>query len=237
MSTGANNVATEPGNVRWHPFAESGALRDDARRRVIAAAKKAIDERGRFAIVLAGGSTPRALYRSLQEADTDWSRWHVYFGDERCVAADDAERNSVMAAATLLFHVPIPRMQIHDIPAEFGAAHATRIYSRTLRDAGEFDLVLLGLGEDGHMASLFPGYVPDPSEADVIAVFDAPKPPPERVSLSAARLSRTRAALFLVEGESKREAVRRWRDGADIPAAAIRPRSGVDVLVDARLLD
>jgi 6-phosphogluconolactonase len=237
MSTTADNVASRRGDVRWHPFAESGALRDEAQHRVIAAATKAIAQRGRFAIVLAGGSTPRALYRSLQQADTDWSRWHVYFGDERCVAADDPERNSVMAAATLLFHVPIPRIQIHDIPAEFGAAHATRNYSRTLRDAGEFDLVLLGLGEDGHVASLFPGRVTDSAEADVIAVFDAPKPPPERVSLSAARLSRTRSALFLVEGESKREAVQRWRNGADIPAAKIRPPSGVDVLLEARLLD
>ena len=237
MSTTTANTATARGDVRWHPFAESRELRDEAQRRVVTAAKKAIDERGRFAIVLAGGSTPRALYRSLQEADTDWSRWHVYFGDERCVPADDAERNSVMAAATLLSHVPIPRAQIHDIPAELGAAHATRSYSRTLRDVGEFDLVLLGLGEDGHVASLFPGHVTDSAEADVIAVFDAPKPPPERVSLSAARLSRTHAALFLVEGESKREAVHRWRNGADIPAAAIRPRSGVDVLLEAGLLD
>lgn len=223
--------------VRWFPFVDSVALRADARRRVIDAARAAIEARQRFAIVLAGGSTPRALYRSLQDADTDWSRWHVYFGDERCVPADDPERNSVMAAATLLFHVPIPRAQIHAIPAEYGAAHAARNYLRTLRDAGEFDLVLLGLGEDGHVASLFPGRATDAAQADVIAVLDAPKPPPERVSLSAARLSRTRAALFLVEGESKREAVHRWRNGADIPAAAIRPRSGVDVLVDAHLLD
>lgn len=237
MSATADNVANGRGNLRWHPFAESGALRDEARLRVIAAAAKAIDARGRFVIVLAGGSTPRALYRSLQDADTDWSRWHVYFGDERCVAADDPERNSVMAAATLLFHVPIPRTQIHAIPAEYGAAHAARNYLRTLRDAGEFDLVLLGLGEDGHVASLFPEHVTHAAQADVIAVLDAPKPPPERVSLSAARLSRTRAALFLVEGESKREAVRRWRNGADIPAAKIRPPAGVDVLVDASLLD
>jgi 6-phosphogluconolactonase len=236
MSTIAN-TAPDRGEVRWHPFAESQALRDDAHRRVIEAAGRAIDERGHFVIVLAGGGTPRALYRSLRDADADWSRWHVYFGDERCVAADDPERNSVMAAESLLDHVPIPRSQRHAIPAELGAAAAAQMYSRTLHDVGEFDLVLLGLGEDGHVASLFPGRTVDTERSDVVAVFDAPKPPPERVSLSAARLSRTRAALFLIEGESKREAVRRWRDGVDIPASAIRPHSGVDVLLDASLLD
>jgi len=232
MST---NVAAAS-EVRWHPFADGGALRADARRRVIDSAARAIDERRRFVIVLAGGSTPRALYRSLRDADTDWTRWHVYFGDERCVAADDAERNSVMAAETLLDHVPIPPAQRHAIPAELGADAAARRYSDALRDVGEFDVVLLGLGEDGHAASLFPGQVA-PAESDVVAVFDAPKPPPERVSLSAARLSRTRAALFLIEGESKRDAVRRWRAGVDIPASTIRPRSGVDVLLDASLLE
>jgi 6-phosphogluconolactonase len=235
MSTTAASTAPAS-EVRWHPFAESGALRADAHRRVLEAAARAIDERRRFVIVLAGGSTPRALYRSLRDAETEWSRWHVYFGDERCVAADDPERNSVMAAETLLDHVPIPPSQRHAIPAELGADVAARMYSQVLRDVGEFDLVLLGLGEDGHVASLFPGHVAQPGH-DVVAVFDAPKPPPERVSLSAARLSRTRAAMFLVEGESKREAIRRWRAGTDIPAAAIRPHSGGDVLLDAGLLD
>jgi 6-phosphogluconolactonase len=235
MSTIAASTVPQS-EVRWHPFAESRALLDDAHRRVIAAAGRAIDERGHFVIVLAGGSTPRALYWNLRDADTDWSRWHVYFGDERCVASDDPERNSVMAAETLLDHVPIPRSQRHPIPAELGAAAAAHTYSRTLHDVGEFDLVLLGLGEDGHVASLFPGRIADSENADVVAVFDAPKPPPERVSLSASRLSRTRAALFLVEGESKHEAVRRWRAGVDIPASAIRPHSGVDVLLEANLL-
>ncbi len=98
--------------------------------------------------------------------------------------------------------------------------------------------MLLGLGEDGHTASLFPmhdwGAAPD--SPDVLAVFDAPKPPPQRVSLSAARLSRAREVLFLVAGESKRDAVKRWRAGEQLPAAAIQPAAGVDVLVESVLL-
>jgi 6-phosphogluconolactonase len=230
--------AVEGAGVRWFPFADNVALCDDARRRVIDAARAAIEARQRFVIVLAGGSTPRALYRSLRDAHTDWSRWHIYFGDERCVAADDPERNSVMAAEAWLDHVPIPSSQRHPIAAELGADVAAQRYARELAGVGEFDLVLLGLGEDGHVASLFPGDRKrlENSASDTLAVFDAPKPPPERVSLTVKRLSRTRSALVLIEGESKRDAVRRWRAGENIPASAIRPPSGVDVLLTENLL-
>jgi 6-phosphogluconolactonase len=232
-----SNRATA-GGTRWHPFATSAALVADARERVIAAADDAISARGRFVIVLSGGNTPRALYRSLRDAGTDWTRWHVYYGDERCVAAHDAGRNSVMAAETLLDAVAIPREQCHAIPGELGADAAARVYAMTVRDIGAFDLVLLGLGEDGHTASLFPNASEQrvDSRGDVIAVSDAPKPPPERVSLSAARLSDARVVLFLVGGESKRDAVRRWREGEAIPAAKIAPAGGVDVLIDASLV-
>ena len=233
----ARNQPDDAG-VRWFPFATSAALRDDARRRVLEAARDAIAGRGRFNIVLAGGNTPRALYESLRDAQTEWSRWNVYFGDERCVAPDDPDRNSVMAARAWLDQVPIPSSQRHPIPAELGAEAAARHYARELENVVEFDLVLLGLGEDGHVASLFPGEAEDREDSarDVIAVFDAPKPPPERVSLTASRLGRTRGALFLIEGGSKRDAVRRWRMGENIPASTIRPASGVDVLLSADLL-
>jgi len=238
MSVSVAKPTVDGGDVRWFPFADSAALCADACRRVIDAARTAIDARQRFVIVLAGGSTPRALYRSLRDASTDWSRWHIYFGDERCVAADDPDRNSVMAAEAWLDHVPIPSSQRHSIAAELGAEVGAQRYAHELEGVGEFDLVLLGLGEDGHVASLFPGdrKQPEESAGDTLAVFDAPKPPPERVSMTAQRLSRTHAALFLVEGESKREAVRRWRAGDNIPATLIRPPSGVDVLLSANLL-
>ncbi|HEV2008279.1 MAG TPA: 6-phosphogluconolactonase [Burkholderiales bacterium] len=224
--------------VRWIGAADATALRRSAYHRIVGAAARAIERRGRFLIVLAGGNTPRGVYELLRAASTDWSRWHVYFGDERCLLPDDADRNSRMAAGAWLEHVPIAPDQIHVIPAELGAETAALRYADTLRGVGDFDLVLLGLGEDGHTASLFPGHDwgAAPDSADVLAVFDAPKPPPQRVTLSAARLSRAREVLFLVEGEAKRSAVARWRAGEQLPAGAIQLAGGVDVLVESALL-
>ncbi|HXI36898.1 MAG TPA: 6-phosphogluconolactonase, partial [Burkholderiales bacterium] len=123
--------------------------------------------------------------------------------------------------------------------AELGAERAAQAYAGTLRDVGAFDLVVLGLGEDGHTASLFPGHDwgEAPGAPAALAVLDAPKPPRERVSLSAARLSHAREAVFLVSGESKRQAMADWRAGKPIPAravapaAGVAPTAGVDVLV------
>ena len=238
MSTTDTEDYAGPGGVRWIAMADAVALRQVAYRRILDAAAHAIERCGRFLIVLAGGDTPRAIYRMLRTAQTDWSRWHVYFGDERCLPPADAGRNSRMAADAWLDHVPIPLDQVHAIPAELGASAAALACAQSLRGVGDFDLVLLGLGEDGHTASLFPGrdWGVATNAPDALAVFDAPKPPPQRVSLSAARLSRTREALFLVEGQSKRDAVMQWRVGADIPARAIQLEAGVDVLVEAILL-
>lgn len=223
--------------VRWHPVADAEALQQAAYRWIIDASVRAIAARGRFVIVLSGGNTPRAIYAMLRDADTDWSRWEIWFGDERCVPPDDPQRNSVMARDAWLSHVAIPQDRVHVIAVELGADAAARAYADALRSVGDFDLVLLGLGEDGHTSSLFPGHdwgtAADAPET--LAVSDAPKPPPQRITLSAARLGRTREALFLIEGDSKRDAVRRWLAGDAIPARSIRPRAGVDALIDASL--
>lgn len=231
-------VQADHSKVRWHTVENIAELYESAYKKILDFASCAIKQRGRFLFVLAGGNTPKGVYQLLRYADTDWSGWQVYFGDERCLAANDPERNSQMAASAWLDHVAIPKNQVHVIPAELGALAAARAYTRTLYDVDEFDLVLLGLGEDGHTASLFPAndWGTEASAANMLAVANAPKPPAQRVSLSAARLSRSRAVLFLVTGESKRDAVRRWHGGADIPAAAIQPPTGVDVLVEAMLL-
>lgn len=188
-----------------------------------------------FSIVLAGGNSPLALYRRLAGEAMQWNKWRVYFGDERCLPLDHPDRNSLQARHALLDHVPIESEHIFTPPSELGPIEAASRYGAMLADAGEFDLVLLGLGEDGHTASLFPDHELGLSRdaPDVLPVFDAPKPPPERITFSANRLSRAKQVIFLVTGESKRDAIRRWRRGELIPAATISARRSLIVLADS----
>lgn len=217
---------------RLHVCRDVADLMGQAAWMIACCAREALAERGVFHLVLAGGTTPEALYRRLAELATDWSAWQLYFGDERCLQKADPARNDRMVRTAWLDHVALTAAQIHAIPAELGADAAARRYGGTLADVPEFDLVLLGLGEDGHTASLFPGHV-WPEGLDAIPVSDAPKPPAERVSLSPGRLSRARRVFFLVAGAGKRAALKQWRTGARLPAACILPPGGVDILADA----
>ncbi len=218
---------------RWHVFGDVDAMTDDVIARLSRCASEAIAERGVFSIVLAGGNTPQAIYRELPELATDWRAWLVYFGDERCLPAGDVDRNDTMAQRCWLDHVPIPRQQIFTIPAESGAASAAASYANILEHVPGFDLVLLGLGEDGHTASLFPGLPSAKSPA--FAVHDAPKLPRDRITMSAERLSNARDVWLLASGEGKRAALQQLRSGAPIPATAIRPQGGLDIFTDVDL--
>ena len=214
--------------TRWHNFETQEAINQATLNRILEAAKDAIASRGRFSIVLAGGSTPKSVYALLKNAQADWAHWNVYHNDDRCLPVDNSERNSLMARTTWLNHVAIPANQIHDIPAELGNIEGAKAYAQTLAGVPEFDLVLLGLGEDGHTASLFPNQAVDNS-ADAVPVFDAPKPPADRITVSQQRLSNTREVIFLVTGAGKQDAVNHWRNGVAIPATLIQPKNGVDV--------
>lgn len=222
---------------RWHCYSDSDVLIHEVVIKLGAFAKECIEDRDYFSIVLAGGTTPRAIYENLRHIQTDWLAWHVYFGDERCLAMGAADRNDTMAQESWLNHVSIPSQQIHYIPAELGNKEGANAYAQELHKVEMFDLVLLGLGEDGHTASLFPGHVMgyEPDSTAVLAVNDAPKPPPERISLSAHRLSQARKVWFLVTGETKRWAIENWLHGGMIPAASICPPQGVDIYTDIKL--
>lgn len=219
---------------RWHICATAAEVRQRAVKWITDAATEAIAVRGMFRIVLAGGDTPRSVYEDLRGITTDWGVWQIWFSDERCFGGNDSYRNSQMAQETLLRQVPVLPEQVHPIRVELGVERAAAHYRADLQDVPEFDLVLLGLGEDGHTASLFHGgdWGEDHSALDAFAIHNAPKPPAERVSLSAQRLANTRRMLFLVTGANKCAAVRTWRCGGVLPAAVIRPPAGVDVLVE-----
>lgn len=221
--------------TRWHSFPDAQAVADTVARIIAARARSAIEKIGAFKIVLAGGTTPGKVYGQLASFEADWPHWHIYFGDERCLPADHPDRNSVMAARTWLDRVHIPEEQIHPIPAELGPRKAADAYEQEVARALPFDLVLLGMGEDGHTASLFPGHRHEP-ERLVHPVFNAPKPPPQRVSLSLRALNDSHAVIILITGSAKRHAVQQWRDGADLPVAAVRGRHGCDIYTDAAAL-
>ncbi|MEO0439215.1 MAG: 6-phosphogluconolactonase, partial [Pseudomonadota bacterium] len=157
-------------------------------------AKSAIDSRGAFHLVLAGGSTPGAVYERLATRSHHWPSWNFYFGDERCAPAGDELRNDTMARASLLDKIEVPDHCVFSIPAEHGPVVGAVEYSNSLKRVGYFDLVLLGLGEDGHTASLFPGnYWGEDSDCDsALPVTNSPKPPSDRVSMSVGRLSCSR---------------------------------------------
>ena len=218
----------------WHQHADHTELAAAVAAIIALAARRSIRARSAFRLVLAGGTTPRGIYQRLAQRSADWDRWVIFFGDERCLPAGQSGRNDVMAADAWLAHVPIPDSAVHTIPAELGPEAGAHRYREILAQVGDFDLVLLGLGEDGHTASLFPGAClgVGPDSPDVLAVDAAPKPPAERVSLSARRLTRTRRLLFVATGKSKRHALAQLVSGADIPAAAIRPAAGADVHTD-----
>lgn len=227
---------------------DAAALARAAAEEVARRAQAAVAARGAFTLALSGGSTPRALYRLLADpaepfrARVPWPAVHAFFGDERAVPQESPEANARTAREALLAHVPLG--SVHRIEGEQGAEEAARRYEDDLYaffgdvPLPTFDLVLLGLGEDGHTASLFPGS-PALEERRRWVVAGPPGLPPrvERITLTLPALEAARAALFLVAGADKAEALRRLlrpRPGEPpIPAALLHPQGELLVLADA----
>jgi len=219
--------------LHWQVLPDATAVAQEAKQRILTAANQTIEKKGFFKIVLAGGRTPGLTYQLLRQSHSQWHYWHIYYGDERCLPVSEGERNSVMAWRAWLAHVAIPPTQIYPIPAELGARVAANHYAQIIDAILPFDMVLLGMGEDGHTASLFPGL--DYLETESVhAVFNAPKPPPERVSLSKNTLAQTNELLFLITGNNKQAAVSTWREGKgpDLPATQIPFKKTAVVLID-----
>lgn len=186
-------------------------------------------------LALTGGTIADAIHREVARQavgrNVDWRRVELWWGDERYVPAADDERNAGQARAAWLSHVDLDPARVHEVPASdgehAGVAEAAAAYAREVREQGRggFDLVMLGIGPDGHVASLFPGSSQLDVDDDVaVAVVDSPKPPPERVSLTFAALNRAREVWFLASGAGKAEAVARALAGADlheIPATGV----------------
>jgi 6-phosphogluconolactonase len=212
-------------------------LAEAAARNFVIRAEEAISERGRFAVALAGGSTPESTYKTLAQdyADRiDWSKVHVFFGDERTVSPEDEDSNFRMVRETLLSHIRVG--SVHRMRCELPPTEAAADYERQLREffgtdgVPAFDLILLGLGEDGHTASLFP----ETSALDVtdrwVVVNPVLKLETTRLTLTIPVINAGGAIAFLVAGEDKAAALKEVLEGdADpraYPAKFIRPGSG-----------
>lgn len=231
-------------------FPDSDALVEAAGDRLIEAIRSAVADRGRALIVLTGGGNGTALMKYLRarSPEIDWSKVHLFWGDERYVSEDDDERNEKQAREALLDHVDIPASQVHPMAAsdgEFGADldAAALAYEQLLAanaDGGDpapnFDVHLLGVGPEGHINSLFPD-TPAVRETTrmVVAVENSPKPPPQRITLTLPAVQRSRQVWLLVSGAGKAEAVAAAIGGADpvsLPAAGAVGREATLWLLD-----
>ncbi|MDX1352289.1 MAG: 6-phosphogluconolactonase [Thiomicrorhabdus sp.] len=206
----------------WCVFDDAESLAQQLVAEILQIAEHAIQETGAFHFITAGGSTPNRCYQLLAECQADWKHWHIYMGDERVLPFNHPERNSQALLNNWLNKNEIPAKNIHFINTEAGAEKSAKAYANTVASVQQFDLCLLGMGEDGHTASLFPGHENGASvqELTVQAISDtwapiiiennSPKPPAQRVSLSYAALNRCNLVIKLVTGNTKRLAVNQW---------------------------
>lgn len=213
---------------------DADAVADTAAELFIQSAEHASSEGRRFAVALSGGSTPRALYSRLASANVDWQNVDLYFGDERNVPADDPQSNYRMVREALFDAINISDDQIHRWRTELGDAEEVAAdYRDRLAELGSppnFDLVLLGLGEDAHTASLFPRT----AALDELELFAVSNPVPAmnamRFTITFPAINAAVLVLFLVSGASKAAAVKRVFDGAepigDVPALGVSPTTG-----------
>lgn len=197
-------------------YADAATLASSVAERLIARLAAVQNDARVPSVALTGGSIANEIYAavaaSAKRSEVDWSAVEFWWGDERFVASDSAERNAVQAREAFLDEVGAAPERVHEVPSsdDGDLAHAADTYAQTIREhgSGAFDVVLLGLGPDGHIASLFPGYPQlDVDDRIAVAVEDSPKPPPQRVSLTYPALNRTHALWFVVAGDGKAEAV------------------------------
>ena len=221
-------------------FRSTGDFDSAAVQEIVGVTRAAISERGFCIISLSGGETPRRIYRRLgmhpEQEQIDWKRVHLIFGDERMVPPDDSQSNFGMVEHELLAHLPIPAGNVDRIRGELVPAIAAREYAEELKQlfistTARLDLVLLGVGEDGHTASLFPGTdVLDVTEENVKDVF-VPGLRVWRVTITLPLINDARQVLFLCSGAQKAPIVEQILNAPGpmrgIPATLVRPRDGV----------
>jgi len=232
-------------NYDLHVFEDPPALAEAAAQLFIQAAGEAIARQGRFSAALSGGSTPRAVYARLAQpelsAQVDWSNVHLFWGDERCVPPEHPDSSFGMAQEIWLRHVPIPEDNLHRLHGELPPSQAADLYEAELNrffaeGQPAFDLALLGMGADGHTASLFPGNTEVQASQRLCQAVYVEKLSAWRLTLTPRVFNAAQRVLFLVSGLEKAETLQQVLDGPfqpeRLPAQSIRPEGGVRWYVD-----
>ncbi len=208
---------------------------------IVRIASESIVTRGRFSIALSGGTTPRKAYGLLgsepYRSQVDWALVDIFWGDERCVPPDSPDSNYRMAQEALLGNIPIPANQVHRMPADQPDRNAaSQAYTLEMQRAfgtngiPQFDLIQLGMGPEGHTASLFPHQASLHEQQRLVMPVSVPKPPPDRLTFTPPLLNAARNVLFLVTGSDKADALRAVLEGPyqpdEYPAQIVRPPRG-----------
>jgi 6-phosphogluconolactonase len=217
---------------------DASVLTEEAARRFVSLAQHSIASTGRFNVVLAGGTTPKAMYSLLATSfaqEVEWDKVYLFWGDERFVPHDNPDSTYLMVHDTLLKNVPIPAKNIFPVPTDGTIKEAASRYSKTLsahfgNNLPRFDLVLLGMGTDGHTASLFP-HSPTLISKDIVAVeYTSPKPPPQRITLTYPIINNAAHIMIMVTGADKADALREVLDGEHdpnkLPVQGVNPTNG-----------
>lgn len=222
-------------------YPDTDSLSHEAAQYIVRLANEATVTRGRFSIALSGGSTPKVLYSLLATepylSQINWSSVEIFWSDERCVSPDDTESNYAMANEVLLSKIPIQPRQVHRMPAEKADRDAasqeyTLEMQRVFGTNGipAFDLIQLGMGPEGHTASLFPHQQSLHEQQRLVMPVSVPKPPPPRLTFTPPLLNAARHVLFLVTGSEKADAVQAVLEGPyqpeEYPAQLVRPAAG-----------
>ena len=222
-------------------YDDKHTLSQHAAEYIMRIAKESIDLHGRFTIALTGGTTPGEAYSLLGSepirSQIDWRLVHIFWGDERCIPHTNPESNFYLAQETLLDHIAIPKSQIHPMPADQpdrdAASQAYTVeMQHTFGTNGipSFDLIHLGMGPEGHTASLFPNQASLHEKQRLVMPVSVPKPPPDRLTFTPPLLNAARNVLFLVTGSEKADALQAVLEGEfqpeEYPAQIVRPTNG-----------
>lgn len=220
MNEPQNLLTTHKNIILFHDSEQLAEVVADALARYIHAA---VAERGVCHMVFPGGRSPRRVLEQLREKNLPWCALHLYPSDERCVPLSDPERNDRLIDELLLNHVTLPPENLHRMPAELGPEEGALRYSQLLSRTPRFDIALLGMGPDGHTASLFPNHPAARDGRQAVPVWDAPRPPSSRISIGFRRLADALTRKVIVLGPDKLPLFNSLDSLNETPVALIRP--------------